>query len=773
MIDGRHSQESMTLLASYSATLSQEAIEKRAKLESYTSSFQQGCTPQVIMYPLTITSVIRDFKHDPSTNLQIVSAKCRSQNECWLVQEGVGDIFCLKQHWKFVPEFKPRHGLAASLQPKQSTSGQLFCFLPLPLSSHMPVHINGHFMLAATRRGLWTSTDSDHPDDNTKWNYNLLQAIASSYAHFLLNAIPHYVKKHYLDRESAVLELKNYYKIFPTKYCYGLMKQVADNVLKKLHQRNAKLLCSVKHSQDSSSYLTKWAPLIEEGKRENQSYMLFAPYKEKLFENEQEKKEYDKKMLLHTKLRCLLEDIGININSVPRFIWKAFKLVECELPIADGRQVFHFCKQFPQKIGRLPCSIEQTSIKSIKNFTLLLAHMCIQHEGRLQFPADDCVGAPFLFTADGCLCVFAENRKVLLSNYFYLFSHSGCWFAHPSLVEMNIDPAYFYQSDEESFGFTGEIFMRTIPSSLFQTRTKESYQDVLSRGVLSQIWECITNDPVFSCHLISILSKWALIPSLKNQLFLYNSKSLLPVNVSSVEFEDTDTSPQSKLLLCTFGILEKLQMPFLDTAITNSDCLKSLCPSIFNPETILKNLTHLHQVHPIQLENTQLIGILFEYFSEVAFGSKNDRSYRDCICSLPLFQNIDGKLTSLTQKKVFVWPHNVEQVGLSSWLPSDVVFLTKKGEWTKLGAAQGVFGIRDITAVQLYMQYIFPRFNLLSKSDRYKHLKHVRDEISRRQFYGNNPFEAFPCVENEHGDLGYIADYCDPDVLQEYYQVSN
>ena len=765
IIDGHYSRESMTLLASYSATLSQQALESRAELESYSSAFnlQQGCTPQVITYPMTITSVIRDLKHDPSAKLPLASgAKCRSQNECWLVQEGVGDIYCQDQNWKFVPEFKPRHGIATSLQPEQSKNGQIFCFLPLPLSSDMPVHINGHFMLAATRRSLWTPTNSDDPDDKTKWNNNLLQAIASSYAHFLLKAIPYYVKKHYLDRENAVSELKKYYKKFPTKYCSGSMKQVADNVFKIFCQQNAKILCSIKHSHDDTGYLTEWAPLMEDKNQENQSYMLFPPSKGVVFANEEAKKEFDKRMALHTKIRCLLEDIGININSVPRFIWNAFNKVECELPIADGRQVFRFCKQFSQKIGRLPCPIEQTSFRSAENFTLLLAYTCIQQERCLDFP-DNYIGAPFLLTADGCLCEFAENSKVLLSKYARLFRHIGYLFAHPNLVEMNINSEYFYHPDEESFGFIEAIFMQTIPRSLFQTHVKNSYQDVLSKEFLSKVWECITTDSVFSCHLISILSKWALIPSLQNQLFLYNNQCLLPVDVSLDEFEHQDTSPQDILLMCTIDILQKLQVPFLDTTVCSNDRLISLCPSIFKPDTVLKNLTYLHNMHPIQLENTQLIGILFEYFSEVAFGSKNDKSSRDCICSLPFFENIDGKFTSLKRKTVFLWPHNVEQAGLSSWLTDDVVFLTKKGEWTKLGAAQDVFSIKDITAVQLYMQYIFPRFKLLSESDRYKHLKHVRDNLFR-QFHDNNPFEKFDCVENEQGEFGYLFNYCDPDV---------
>ena len=69
-----------------------------------------------------------------------------------------------------------------------------------------------------------------------------------------------------------------------------------------------------------------------------------------------------------------------------------------------------------------------------------------------------------------------------------------------------------------------------------------------------------------------------------------------------------------------------------------------------------------------------------------------------------------------------MWPNNLdEKAGLSLWLSqSDIVILTRDGEWTKLGASQAALGISEISAIQLYMKYIFPHFYLLSESDRYR-----------------------------------------------------
>ena len=44
---------------------------------------------------------------------------------------------------------------------------QVFCFLPLPIHTKLPVHINGHFALDhEARRGLWRD------DDGLCFNFN-------------------------------------------------------------------------------------------------------------------------------------------------------------------------------------------------------------------------------------------------------------------------------------------------------------------------------------------------------------------------------------------------------------------------------------------------------------------------------------------------------------------------------------------------------------------------------------------------------------------------
>ena len=67
----------------------------------------------------------------------------------------------------------PRGGVAHLKRFKNGTTSiyrrsRLFCFLPMPVSVDLPVHINGHFALShESRGGLWTDEN-----ESFRWHRN-------------------------------------------------------------------------------------------------------------------------------------------------------------------------------------------------------------------------------------------------------------------------------------------------------------------------------------------------------------------------------------------------------------------------------------------------------------------------------------------------------------------------------------------------------------------------------------------------------------------------
>ncbi len=182
-----------------------------------------GNETYLIHYPLSLTDLSSEQKVE----------------EKWIIQQGVGDVHRRNQKWQFVNQVKPKHGMAMPLKPfsemergpveEKPFQGRLFCFLPLPITTYLPLHINGNFILNSTRLNLWYKPEQD---DKTRWNVQLIKAIGSSYEKFLVN-----LKQYFFTQEkyessswpSLLGAIHSYYHIFP-----GVNSSILDTIWQAL-----------------------------------------------------------------------------------------------------------------------------------------------------------------------------------------------------------------------------------------------------------------------------------------------------------------------------------------------------------------------------------------------------------------------------------------------------------------------------------------------------------------------------------------------------------
>ena len=91
------------------------------------------------------------------------------------------------------------------------TTGHLFCFLPLPqetVTATLPVHINGTFALASSRRSLLRQTEDDLGSEEARWNMTLFaDAVVRAYFALLENLHPEVATEASLSR---------YFELWPT-----------------------------------------------------------------------------------------------------------------------------------------------------------------------------------------------------------------------------------------------------------------------------------------------------------------------------------------------------------------------------------------------------------------------------------------------------------------------------------------------------------------------------------------------------------------------------
>ena len=133
----------------------------------------------------------------PGLNFFKVDERFRQESETWLVVSSMGN----GQAMEFAendPSLLPSAGVAVRLEPTESDSflplpvvkqvdeldlgGKIFCYLPLPIYSGLPVHINGAFAVTANRRHLQEKLEDDKTCHGEEWNNVLMQdSILSSY----------------------------------------------------------------------------------------------------------------------------------------------------------------------------------------------------------------------------------------------------------------------------------------------------------------------------------------------------------------------------------------------------------------------------------------------------------------------------------------------------------------------------------------------------------------------------------------------------------------
>jgi sacsin len=625
------------LVHHFRSEIEESALADRRTLQGALSAYKNVCNSKscVIMYPLTITEV--------NNNSQIEDAV-----ERWLIHQGVGDIHDECREWKYINSVKPRHGIAAPRSVATKFKGQVFCFLPLPVESGFPVHLNGHFILNSSRRELWRSTESDSNDSRSQWNDNLRQALASSYANFLAQARSHYVSEDYKTLRTAVESFNHYYTLFPV---FSELKNtywdvLAQEVYKSIVQHNHPVFCIVEAKARGECYATKWYPPKSTKPADQVYYWPSSHYTSGM----------------HKDVYPVLERVGLKMTPAPSNVMDCFNTVLKELNIsvkfycATRKSIFYYYTKVSTFSAQCmqDAAIDSTAFQTLESYVTFTKYL-LQDELQTadhripvsvrpkvpQVYPESPFGHFLLLTADGVLRKFDERRKALISSFSNLFPNSLSCFLHPSLLRMHYRKSYFIQPQDntEAVGHhILQIIEGNFPVDLKSAVEITDATAVISRDELCSIWKCFAEDHVFNRHIGTVLAKWALLLTQDNRLFS-KACSLIPVletfSVSNVDVK--------KL----YKVAKKIAMPFLDNAVVVATVD---CPTLADGRRILSNVCHINGETSLttKLNNTEL-DIIITYLESVEVLNDSSPWVITQLKSLPLFENIVGKYTTLVE----------------------------------------------------------------------------------------------------------------------------
>ena len=756
----------LELLNSYKTELNEDALKSRSELVQKIRDFANVETrdPHIATYPLTI--------------VESRMKKGKDHREEWLIQQGIGDSQKKVEVWSYVEQVKPRHGIAAPL--KRDTShfrGQVFCFLPLPLYSELPVHINGHFILNSTRRNLWVSTDPEVGDDKARWNQSLLQAIVSSYAHFLERITEYFAHEGRTNRATVEKAAIEYYLSFPrcNYKLYASVRiplsqpwlQLVQQVYQIMTERNSPVLAVPINTSSTSSeekYLLHWKPLKND----------LPEHQVHFWQGTGEKM---------VKLRLILERIQLKMTCAPLWIMNHFKNAKCEIPIVSPSSIFVYYTSFYGTFinAECPCSIEDTPLKCIDDFKLFSEFLLkpqSTESSQCGFPNDP-YNYPLQLTADNQLRVFDQKNKVFHSKYEQLFPQRTHNFLHGDLLALPYSSTYFIcvsDAEEVRVKVVKEVLESALPAEL-KTMSVSRGSDMMSKCDLLCFWKCFSDDKVFESVLGEILKVWALLLTRDNQLFrCVSTEQLLPIIPLTAEASCCSTTYLTRLANTKISsAVESLpNAPFLDTDVVPVETVLSFCPKFSNPKGMLKNMYFLHQqFHFTATITVDIVAKLVEYFKTINF--REDFSCCQTIKWLPLFETIDGDLTAVEQKEVYIWPGRICKDGTKCWLMgTDLVFLKPNAAWSDF-RIDSKLGVERISAEMTYVKFVFPSFFKMNAKQRYNHLKHIRDSLfdinyvnqSSRNYKVSSPAYLFiskltelECIGDDGEPLKPISSFC-------------
>ena len=610
--------------------MSQEDARKRLEFSSYVKEIGK----QVKQKNILVTSVMAR-KHSYTLELQ---DDC-GMTEKWLIVQQVG--FQKSVTKSVVEAFKrkklgmlPRGGVASVLEStsKVQRRKKAYCFLPLPLRTKLPVHVNGHFALDhETRRNLWTDEAGGYQSD---WNNALLCDVITSCYLTLLDEVRGLIQlpvkpdsAHSVvtcSKSTMFTRLCVYEELFP-RYPFEEQhwKTLADSVYREMDTKGKRLIPLVrslevdscgrsKDSEGSERVQVTW--LLPTGTGKDRTYFnnlgikgCFAPLPPRRDEKEEDLKRREEARLKRIALfEEILLETGFNLVALSMTVFHSFKEAGVEVCCVSPSAVIDFFKSFSDddplcRIGAIPCPVGKTLFKNPEGVICVLKY-CKDAE---DFQQNLC-GLPLLLTHDNHLHAFSERQPRCLSRYTDILPYSGALFVHDR-VRFEVfnsvncrNVAVFRSLDIETFA--SHLRFTLPPCFLSKDHYERWYPDeeaasLPSRRWIYRVWDFLqefTRDAlegtdvdeerrtVLIRHLLFPLSNWSLLPATETIQCSLNpshgkqtvvNHCLVPLHKaeSVLDFRRCGTSNETLV-----DALRKLGLPELNSAVLTTPSIATV-----------------------------------------------------------------------------------------------------------------------------------------------------------------------------------------------------
>ena len=740
----------------------------------------------------------------------------RGNEEKWLIVQQIGfqgdvkstivDAF-MKQKLGMLP----RGGVACLLEKKFLESPvqrrkKAFCFLPLPLETNLPVHINGHFALDhESRRNLWRD-EAGHVGYRSDWNNALLEDVVASCYIDMLGEVQRLLGFG-LNRstETEVLaKIRTLESLFPQKPTTDqYWKTLVDSVYQEIDKKKLNLLPVVRHSaqRGRSSVDVTWLPPTGMGKQKAFFNNLadagpFANIPEKDMEEAVNKRRQ--------KFERMLLRSGFNLVAFSMKMHDSFKRSGVATSCISAGDLIEFYGTFGAHdplctIGPIPCHVSKTVFEDEYGVKLVLS-FCKEADDFLErLP-----GLPLLLTQDNCLQLFSNVYPKFQSRFKDLLPGSPQIFLHEEIYRK-----VFCTSDSSKLTVLKPLDADAFATNLAETLPRETYGksnyvqwSPAQKGVPNQRWICkvweflydITRDVINDKEIddggkvrqvkaiIHPLLDWSILPVTQIRSFGVRRQVdhfLLPLRGAQGAIDMANVDAASAKLV---KVLRKLGIPELNqralshtisatimySSSTSLAVALMLVSSLKDPSSLLVSLQQKlilnQQEIRERLEESDCKEILEYFCSSVSCLRESDQSN---LRKLPFYLATNGGFMSLENVKVSVLPAGVPQNEIDVLETALGMAFVKS--WENVTDLFRFLELTCISAVDVYCDSILPSFNLLSEEARQVHLEYIRDTILTDSTEGDEEKERLleilkctPLIPSKNGTLKKASCVYDP-----------
>ena len=696
-------------------------IKRYEEFGSHVQNKMKKAEPQMFS-PLSVSYQLK-VVHVETIEKKDGSFSTKEETKEWLIQQVAGSKNLSDTLMKQALDhgLRPVGGVAAHTQfNKKRKTYSIFCYLPTPIDSHLPVHINGHFLLDDSRKHLETQHGL------TDWNEELAtNTIAEAYADLIMEA------KALVSTNPDACPW--FYSLFPeTSPTTPFSEQLAKAVYTKLLSRNPPILLQATPPGAASS---QWLRL--QGAHRGLFCAEFV-YKRTF-------------MAVNTELKEALIALGMPITSAPDKLYMGFRSIDTQFTaLVTPQEIVNYLNTVDLSDATV-LFIVKGNVQHLLNFLI---------KGFGKDIASIVRTLPLLIASDGSL---QKATQIFESRFTTLLPECAACFVDPEFEQLSVGKKLteYHIIVPLSLDFVAENI--ELPTTTKATLTCPS-----TLQTVKLIWQYVLSVSHGSHNLKYYFDKKTIIPA--------NDGKLYPMCMSKAI---VDSNSEDK---CVVSVLKQIGCPTLDVftldpAFSDSDATK--LTQLISPCNCssANDVVQCIQLQEFLSYNAELSGEEVHTFIECVRKSSAIAKVADRLLHFQLFQTVSRSFVSLANvRQIFILPTDMPANGIADVAHhSQHIILLPCDQYTedfyRLVIPQ--FSSIVVSIPTFYTEFMIPRIELMNTKDIYEHLKYIREHYHLTD--SNSDFEnvivmlkEMPFIRHK-GKNSLVSECCVPGV--KFFQV--